>query len=234
MPRTQWGRPRVRPPRASRPSRKPSPSSVRCGASEPRGLRFDGSHYQLAGVHPGPAPAHPIQVWIGANQPRALALTGRVADGWVTPLMNYKPPRAAADGNRSVDRAARAAGRDPREIRRIFNITGAIVSTAPGPASDDNEAIVGPPAHWAEVLTHFALDLGFATFVLVAPPDPRTLSAFIEDVAPRVRDRVAERRRVLALVHPAGLDRSDSMTSVLAFAQAPDAATRSTADAGAS
>jgi alkanesulfonate monooxygenase SsuD/methylene tetrahydromethanopterin reductase-like flavin-dependent oxidoreductase (luciferase family) len=44
------------------------------------------------------------------------------------------------------------------------------------------------------VLTHLALDLGFATFVLVAPPDPHTLSAFIEDVAPRVRDRVAERR----------------------------------------
>jgi alkanesulfonate monooxygenase SsuD/methylene tetrahydromethanopterin reductase-like flavin-dependent oxidoreductase (luciferase family) len=46
-------------------------------SDERRGLRFDGSHYQLAGVHLGPAPAHPIQVWIGANQPRALALTGR-------------------------------------------------------------------------------------------------------------------------------------------------------------
>ena len=44
---------------------------------------------QLDGVRPGPAPAHPIQVWIGANWPPALALTGRVADGWVSPLMNY-------------------------------------------------------------------------------------------------------------------------------------------------
>src|SRR5437763_2286487 len=50
-------------------------------SGERRGIRFDGRYYKLGGVHPGPAPAHPIQVWIGANKPRALALTGRVADG---------------------------------------------------------------------------------------------------------------------------------------------------------
>ena len=86
---------------------------------ERRGLRFDGRHYQLKGVHPGPDPAHPIQVWIGANRPSTLALTGRLADGWVTPLMNYKPPREAAQGNVAIDRAAREAGRDPREIRHL-------------------------------------------------------------------------------------------------------------------
>ena len=101
-------------------------------SGERRGIRFDGRHYQLAGVHPGPAPAHPIQVWIGANRPRALALTGRVADGWVSPLMYYKPPREAAQGNLAIDRAAREAGRDPREIRRIYNVPGAFTSTTPG------------------------------------------------------------------------------------------------------
>ena len=101
-------------------------------SGERRGLRFDGRHYQLAGVHPGPAPAHPIQIWIGANAPRALALTGRVADGWVTPLMNYKPPREAAQGNLAIDRAAREAGRDPREIRRIFLIPGCLYEHEPG------------------------------------------------------------------------------------------------------
>ena len=163
-------------------------------SGERRGLRFDGRHYQLAGVHPGPAPAHPIQIWIGANAPRALALTGRVADGWVTPLMNYKPPREAAQGNLAIDRAAREAGRDPREIRRIFLIPGAFTSTSQAPATDTDQSIVGPPDHWVEVLTHFALDLGFGTFVLVAPPDPDALTTFIEDVAPTVRERVGERR----------------------------------------
>jgi alkanesulfonate monooxygenase SsuD/methylene tetrahydromethanopterin reductase-like flavin-dependent oxidoreductase (luciferase family) len=161
---------------------------------ERRGLRFDGRYYQLGGVHPGPTPAHAIQVWIGSNKPRALALTGRVADGWVSPLMSYKPPREAAEGNRAIDRVARAAGRDPREIRRIYNIPGAITATTPTPATDADQAIVGTPEHWADVLTHLATDLGFSTFVLASPPDPRTLTSFIQDVAPEVRERVAQRR----------------------------------------
>ena len=163
-------------------------------SGERRGLRFDGRHYQLAGVHAGPAPAHPIQVWIGAHMPRALALTGRVGDGWVSPLMSYKPPREAARANQAIDRAARDAGRDPGEIRRIYNLQGAFTSTTHGPASDTDQAVVGPPEHWVEVLTDFATELGFGTFVLAAEPDAATLTSFIEEVAPAVRERVAERR----------------------------------------
>jgi alkanesulfonate monooxygenase SsuD/methylene tetrahydromethanopterin reductase-like flavin-dependent oxidoreductase (luciferase family) len=159
-----------------------------------RGLRFEGRHYRLGGVHPGPAPAHPIQVWVGANRPRALALTGRLADGWVSPLMSYKPPADAGRANLAIDGAARQAGRDPREIRRIYNLQGAFTSRTPAPVSDSDQAVVGPPEHWVEVLTHLAADLGFGTFVLAAEPDPATLTTFIEDVAPQVRERVAERR----------------------------------------
>jgi hypothetical protein len=43
-------------------------------------------------------------------------------------------------------------------------------------------------------LTHLALDLGFATFALIAPPDADTLRLFIEDVAPKVRERVEAAR----------------------------------------
>ena len=163
-------------------------------SGERRGLRLDGRHYQLKGVHPGPPPAHPIQVWVGANRTRALALTGRLADGWVSPLMSYKPPGEAARANLAIDSAAREEGRDPGEIRRIYNLQGAFTRAAQGPASDTDQAIVGPPEHWAEVMTHLATDLGFGTFVLVAEPDPTTLTTFIEDVAPKVRERVAERR----------------------------------------
>jgi hypothetical protein len=45
--------------------------------------------------------------------------------------------------------------------------------------------------HWAEVLTRVALELGFGTFILIAPPDPDMLRTFIDDVAPDVRERVA-------------------------------------------
>jgi alkanesulfonate monooxygenase SsuD/methylene tetrahydromethanopterin reductase-like flavin-dependent oxidoreductase (luciferase family) len=71
---------------------------------------------------------------------------------------------------------------------------GAFTATAPATARDTDEAIVGPPDHWADVLTHLALDLGFGTFVLIAEPDPQMLRTFIEDVAPQVRERVAAAR----------------------------------------
>jgi len=167
---------------------------LRASWSDARAVRFEGRHYRLDGARIGPKPAHPIAIWLGAAKPRALALTGRVADGWAAPLMNYQPPAAAAEAQTIIDNAAREAGRDPSEIRRIYNLPGAFTAAAPAPASDTDEAIVGPPDHWAEVLTHLALDLGFGTFVLIAPPDPEMLRTFIEDVAARVRERVAAAR----------------------------------------
>jgi alkanesulfonate monooxygenase SsuD/methylene tetrahydromethanopterin reductase-like flavin-dependent oxidoreductase (luciferase family) len=124
----------------------------------------------------------------------ALALTGRKADGWAAPLMNYLPPADAADAQEVIDSAARAAGRDPSLIRRIYNVPGAFTAEAPGPARDTDKTIVGPPEHWAAVLTQLALELGFGTFILTVPPDPDALRTFIEEVAPEVRERVAAAR----------------------------------------
>jgi alkanesulfonate monooxygenase SsuD/methylene tetrahydromethanopterin reductase-like flavin-dependent oxidoreductase (luciferase family) len=157
-------------------------------------LRFHGHHYALEGAHPGPKPAHPIGIWLGAAKPHALALTGRKADGWAAPLMNYLPPIAAAKAQEVIDGAALEAGRDPREIRRIYNVPGAFTTRAPAPARDTDKSIVGPPEHWAAVLTHLALDLGFSTFILLGPPEPDVLRTFIEDVAPDVRERVTAAR----------------------------------------
>jgi alkanesulfonate monooxygenase SsuD/methylene tetrahydromethanopterin reductase-like flavin-dependent oxidoreductase (luciferase family) len=93
-----------------------------------------------------------------------------------------------------IDRAARKASRDPASIRRIYNVPGAFTTTAPGPALDTDQAIEGPPEHWAAVLTHLALELGFGTFILMTPPDPNALRTFIQDVAPEVRERVTAAR----------------------------------------
>jgi alkanesulfonate monooxygenase SsuD/methylene tetrahydromethanopterin reductase-like flavin-dependent oxidoreductase (luciferase family) len=108
--------------------------------------------------------------------------------------MNYMPPSAAAQSQGVIDRAAVDAGRNPREIRRIYNVPGAFTADASAPGRDADEAIVGPADHWADVLTHLALDLGFGTFVLIAPPDPHALRTFIGEVAPQVRERVAVAR----------------------------------------
>ena len=158
-----------------------------------RGMSFGGEYYLLNDALGGPVPAHQIGIWLGVLGPKALAPTGRIGDGWV-PSMSYVPPIKAMASNAIIDRAAVAAGREPSEIRRIYNVTGTFAPTNTK-ADDIDREIVGPPEHWVEVLTHFALDLGFSTFVLGADPDQRTIQTFIDEVAPAVKQRVAVARR---------------------------------------
>jgi alkanesulfonate monooxygenase SsuD/methylene tetrahydromethanopterin reductase-like flavin-dependent oxidoreductase (luciferase family) len=86
-------------------------------------IEFEGRFYRVKGVHPGPPPAHPIQIWVGAYKPRMLALVGSAADGWV-PSAPYAPPEVIPAMRERIDRAAEEAGRDPAEIRRIYNVVG--------------------------------------------------------------------------------------------------------------
>lgn len=163
--------------------------------------RYSGKYYQLAGAHPGPRPAHEMGIWIGARGPRVLKLIGRAADGWVSPMMAYVPPGATAELSTIIDDAARAGSRAPSAIRRIYPVPGRFSASAPRLASDNDRAIVGPIDHWIQVLEHLAVDLGFGTFVLAGPSDPQTLRTFINEVAPRVRERVAARRAAALEAH---------------------------------
>src|ERR671923_117292 len=56
---------------------------IRLFWSGERTIEFAGRHYSVKGLHPGPPPAHPIEIWVGAYKPRMLNLIGRLADGWV-------------------------------------------------------------------------------------------------------------------------------------------------------
>jgi alkanesulfonate monooxygenase SsuD/methylene tetrahydromethanopterin reductase-like flavin-dependent oxidoreductase (luciferase family) len=156
-------------------------------------VRQQGEHYQVVGARPGPQPAHEIGLWLGVLGPRALRLTGELADGWI-PSMSYVAPGRAIESNAIIDEAAKAAGRDPAAIRRIYNIGGdvaPVVESGPGP---EDTQIVGPVAHWVETLTHLAVDVGFSTFVLWGVQTAPRLRLFIEEIAPAVRERVAEIR----------------------------------------
>lgn len=157
-----------------------------------RTVRFQGEIYQAAGARPGPQPGHDIGLWLGVIGPRALRLTGELADGWV-PSMSYVPPAQAAESNAIIDEAARASGRDPAAIRRIYNIGGDVAPVVEGGGSDEDRQIVGPRQHWVNVF-HLAADLGFSTFVLWGVPTAPRLRMFIEEIAPAVRERVAEIR----------------------------------------
>jgi alkanesulfonate monooxygenase SsuD/methylene tetrahydromethanopterin reductase-like flavin-dependent oxidoreductase (luciferase family) len=145
------------------------------------------------GARPGPLPAHDIAIWLGVIGPRALRITGELGDGWV-PSMSYVPPAQAAVSNAIIDAAARAAGRDPAAIRRIYNIGGDVAPVVEAGGSDEDQQIVGPRDHWVRVLTHLAVDLGFSTFILWGVPTAPRLRMFIDEIAPAVRERVAEVR----------------------------------------
>src|SRR4051794_34971315 len=84
------------------------------------GVKVGGEHYRVVGAKRGPAPAHAIEIWLGAYRPRMLRLTGRVADGWL-PSLGYTSVEQLADGNAVIDEAAQEAGRSPGAVRRLLN-----------------------------------------------------------------------------------------------------------------
>jgi alkanesulfonate monooxygenase SsuD/methylene tetrahydromethanopterin reductase-like flavin-dependent oxidoreductase (luciferase family) len=162
---------------------------------------YSGKYYRLTGVQPGPRPVHDMGLWIGGYGPRLLKLIGRAADGWVSPIMSYVPPGPAAQLSAVSDGAEREALRLLSAIQRIYIVPGRVSSSVPRPASDADRSIVGPVDHWVEVLEHLAADLGFGTFVFASPSDPQTLRTFINEVAPRDRERVAARRATVFGAH---------------------------------
>jgi alkanesulfonate monooxygenase SsuD/methylene tetrahydromethanopterin reductase-like flavin-dependent oxidoreductase (luciferase family) len=150
--------------------------------SDERSVRYDGGVYQLAGVHPGPPPAHPIEIWLGAYGPRMLALTGRTADGWI-PSAGYLAPEKLPAANRAIDDAAAEADRPPEAIRRAYNVSGEITD-----GSTDG-FLRGPVDQWVDELAGLCVEGGMDTILFWPEGDAATqLHRFAEDVVPGVRD----------------------------------------------
>jgi len=145
---------------------------------------------EAADYKPGPQPAHPIEIWIGAIGPRMMRLTARLSDGWL-PSMSYVPPDRMAAGQTLIDETAAEAGRDPAEIRRLYNLSGKITDGARGQA-----ALEGPAEHWVDTLAGWATQEGVDTFI--ASPGEGSLEQverFAGEVVPAVRDAVESARR---------------------------------------
>jgi alkanesulfonate monooxygenase SsuD/methylene tetrahydromethanopterin reductase-like flavin-dependent oxidoreductase (luciferase family) len=151
-------------------------------------VSFDGGFYSLQGVHPGPAPAHPIGIWLGATGPRMLDLIGRAADGWI-PSSSYVPPDQLPAFNQRIDAAAERSGRPPDAIRRLYNVMGHITDR---PSAGFLE---GPASRWVDDLTDLAVTHGLDTFIFAPAASPADqLRLFARDVVPQVRERVARQR----------------------------------------
>ncbi|MFI6398734.1 LLM class flavin-dependent oxidoreductase [Rhodococcus coprophilus] len=150
------------------------------------GAKVDGEYYSLSGAKRGPAPAHDLGIWVGAYGSRMLGLTGRLADGWL-PSSFAAGPDALGEMSARVDDAARDAGRDPAEIRRLYNIAGTFADVA------DGSFLHGPAEVWAEQLAARTLEHGTSTFVFAAD-DEADLERIAAEVAPRVRELVGAER----------------------------------------
>ncbi|MBX3015863.1 MAG: LLM class flavin-dependent oxidoreductase [Caldilineaceae bacterium] len=150
-------------------------------AAETTPLHFPGQYYQVNGAKRGPAPAHDIPLWLGAYKPRMLRLIGQKANGWLPSLPYLKPGELAA-GQQRIDEAAREAGRDPREIRRLLNITGKFSATPGG-------LLEGPSEKWIDDLLPLVIEQGVGTFILMID-DQGTLAQFANEVAPALREAV--------------------------------------------
>lgn len=138
---------------------------------------YAGSVHTVRDLRLSPAPREPIPIWLGTYGPRALAVTGRLADGWI-PSIGFAPPQRIPDMLDRIRSAAVAAGRSPDAVRAIYNLpvrlgTGARPETVTGTADD----IV-------EQLQAFT-ELGFTGFNLL--PDTDQADAVGAELLPALR-----------------------------------------------
>jgi alkanesulfonate monooxygenase SsuD/methylene tetrahydromethanopterin reductase-like flavin-dependent oxidoreductase (luciferase family) len=162
--------------------------------SAERSVSFDGEHYSLNDARPGPQPAHPIAIWLGAFRPRMIRLVGTKADGWL-PSLGVLTRDQLREGNQVIDASAADAGRDPRSIRRLINVQG-LIGDGPAPARSElpvgylaGEPLAGPPEWWAETIAGLVED-GFDTVIFwPVERSPSQVEVLANDVVPLLSSR---------------------------------------------
>ena len=164
------------------------------GGGDP--VTFDGEFYQVTELTPATAPTPPI--WIGSLGPKALAVTGWHADGWIPGhLVDWRSARVA-ESRPIVDEAAVSAGRSPADVHTIYNVSGRLTRDPLRENRDDEGRwIGGGVAQWVEELTLAVLEHdAFALIYLLAPGEivsDTTLNLWAREVVPAVREAIATR-----------------------------------------
>lgn len=153
------------------------------GAWTHSGYTQAGRQHSVRDLDMEPKATDAIPVWLGTFGPRALAVTGRLADGWI-PSLGYMPVEEIPAMRRRIDAAAEAAGRRPEEIRGIFNVSIRIDPDA-GPQPD---VVTGSAEQVVSQLRGF-LGLGFTgfNFIVSGPDRIANMRRIAEEVLPVLR-----------------------------------------------
>jgi alkanesulfonate monooxygenase SsuD/methylene tetrahydromethanopterin reductase-like flavin-dependent oxidoreductase (luciferase family) len=145
---------------------------------------YAGRLHTVAGAELEPKPPRPIPVWLGTFGDRALAVTGRHADGWI-PSLGYAGADRLARMRGQVLAAARAAGRSPGDVTCALHLE---VSVGGG-ADAGPDIVSGSPGQISGRLSEL-VEAGFTAFSF-SPAGPRPASEQVEqlaaDVIPRLR-----------------------------------------------
>jgi alkanesulfonate monooxygenase SsuD/methylene tetrahydromethanopterin reductase-like flavin-dependent oxidoreductase (luciferase family) len=153
------------------------------GAWTHSGYTQRGHHHSVRDLEMEPKPTRPIPVWLGTFGPRALAVTGRLADGWI-PSLGYMPAEEIPAMRRRIDAAAEEAGRRPEEIRGILNMTIRI-----NPDAQPQPDVVTGSAKQVVSQLHELLGLGFTgfNFITSGPDRIASMQRIAEEVLPVLR-----------------------------------------------
>lgn len=164
-------------------------------------VHLNGKHYQLGGAPAGPEPAHSIGIWVGAQGPKSLRLTGRTADGWAAPIPQYLPYEKWETANKIIDDAAAAAGRNPADVLRICQLVGQITTTPRDAEARSGAAPVrGTVGQWASLIARLATEQPYRCFVFwPETQDVQQVEQFAQEVVPAALEQVARQRRRLTI-----------------------------------
>ena len=146
---------------------------------------FSGEEFTVRDARIDPLPEHPIPIWLGAYGPRALKLTGQVADGWL-PSFGRINLAQAIQMREVVRQAAKDVGRDPDAITCACNLT---VQVNPALASRPGLVTGSVPEVVRQIVQ--VVRAGF-TFLLLAPQTVAEQELLAREVIPAVRAEVAD------------------------------------------
>lgn len=153
--------------------------------SEPS-FTLDGRLHRTEAAKLEPKPAHRIPIWLGTFGDRALAVTGRLADGWI-PSLGLAPPDQAQVMRQRILLARREAGLDPAEFTCAYNLEVRVDEPAPA----EPPVVSGSAGAIAERLIEF-VRLGFTAFnfMPVGPDKADQAEVLAGQVVPAVRAAV--------------------------------------------